>query len=881
MKKAICLILLVGFLSATEWADDQIILSIRPDTKVALESNLRETWIGMAKVPSGRVTGVQELDVLNERHDLKRISRLIVGKMRDDARAAGLDRYYLVEFFGNPDIPALCAEYEALFCVEEALPNYKMRVDIVPNDSLWGPDYWTETWHLPRIDAERAFDITTGDGETIVGPIDTGVDWTHPDLQDKLWVNDGEDLNGNGVFDYPDDINGVDDDGNALVDDIIGFDYVNYDWNPEPHEPGNDHGTHVYGLACGGTDNEIGIASIGWNIKGIAFKAGDGDYVYVNAAVNAIYYAASHNAVATNHSYGGSYHSAERTAMVYAHDNGVTICTSAGNDNNPNAGYPGMYPGVVAVAATNLVDVKATFSCFGDSVDVSAPGVNILSTVPDSGYAQLDGTSMASPIVCGLAGMIRALHPEYDAWQTDSTLYWGCDYIQHLNPGCYMGWGRINAWNSLALTLYPRLEAIGFEFDGDGRPEAGETVEMTGTFFNWPYWQDASDVTITLEVLDPGITVTDPTVEFSSVLNGETLAFTSSDPFEFDVDAGCTPRFVEFVLHYESTPQSAIASDTFVVLVGYPEIVLVDDAADSLITPWYTHTLDTLGLAYEYMNADDDAIRGLLDHDRSVVIWYTGDDTSDVLTPDEIDTLESFLDNGGNLLISSQFLAEDPDVGSFITDYLMADYRETTPYKVMRGYDGDTLGNEFYLKLYGSGGAGNTRSADMVGALAGADTVFYFTNMNGTGNIGPGAVRYDSGTYKSVYLAFPFEAIADATDRTWKHEVMHRILEWFGITTSLEEDDLRADRPVETRFSAFPTIWNDRMDLRLELVKGTPVEISLYNVAGMKVHSVFNGFKEAGIYNFSLDGLSLSRGVYFARLSTPSFQRSLKLVFNE
>jgi hypothetical protein len=593
--------------------------------------------------------------------------------------------------------------------------------------------------------------------------------------------------------------------------------------------------------------------------------------------VNSIYYAANHNAVATNHSYGGSYHSAERTAMIYAHDNGVTICTSAGNDNNPNAGYPGMYPGVVAVAATNLVDQKASFSCYGDSVDVAAPGVEILSTLPDSGYGHLDGTSMASPIVCGLAGMIRALNPGFDAWDTDSVLFWGCENIDHLNPGCPMGWGRINAFHSLGLTQYPYLEVIEFEFDGDGRPEPGETVEMTGNVRNWPHWQDASSVTITLDVLDPAITVTDPTAEFTSVLCGETLAINASDPFEFSVAAGCSPRFVEFVLSYESTPQSANESDTFVVLVGYPEIVLVDDSEDTLLMQWYTHTLDTLGLAYEYMNADEGAIRGLLDHDRTVAIWYTGDDSADVLTPDEVDSLEAFLDGGGHLLITSQFLAEDGDAGSFVTDYLKADFRESTAYKVARGYDGDILGDEFYLKLYGTGGAGNTRSADIIGALSGADTSFYYTNMNGSGNNGPGAVRYDSGTYKSVYLGFPFEAIADATDRTWKHEVMGRILEWFGIT-AVQENDLAAKNPAVNRFSVFPTIWNDRMDLRLELAKGSPVEISLFNVAGMKVHTVFNGFKEAGVYNFSLEGLSLARGVYFARVEAPSFARSLKFL---
>jgi hypothetical protein len=880
MKKLICLLLFVGLAAAAaEWADGQIILTIRPETKGSLESGLKETWIGMARVPAGRITGIQELDELNARYDLKRISRLIVGEMADDARAAGLDRFYLVEFYGKPDVLSLCAKYEALACVEEALPNYKMAVDLVPDDSLYGSDYWTETWHLWRIEAEPAWDITTGDGSVVVGPIDTGVEWCHPDIEPKLWVNDGEDLNGNGVFDNPDDLNGTDDDGNGLVDDIIGFDYVSYDWDPYPHEAGNHHGTHVYGLACGATNNEIGISSIGWDVKGIAFKCGDDEYVYMNAAVNAIYYAANNGAVATNHSYGGSYHTAERTAMIFAHDDrDVTVCTSAGNDDNPNAGYPGMYPGVVGVAATNLIDEKASFSCYGDSVDVASPGVQILSTLPDTSYGHLDGTSMSSPIVCGLAGMIRSLQPSYSSWDTDSTLFWGCENIDHLNPGCSMGWGRINAWRSLALTISPYLEVTEYEFDGDGRPEPDETVTVTGKLTNWKYWQDASDVTVKLHALDPMIQMTDSTVEFSCVLSGETLDIETADPFEFHVQAGCTPRFVDFVLDYESTPQSGNVSDTFVVLVGYPSIVLVDDADDSLLTPWYIGTLDTLGLPYEYMNADDDVIRGLLDHDRDIAIWFTGDDSSDALSNQEIDSLEAFLDGGGNLLISSQFLGEDPDAATFMSDYLKAEFVESTSYKVMRGYDGDTLGNEFYLKLYGTGGAANTRSADKVNALSGADTCFYYTNMNGTGDNGPGAVRYECATYKSVYLAFPFEAIADAADRTWKHEVMHRILEWFGVTSALEEDGPRVDRPLGNRFSVRPTVWTDGLDIRLELAQASPVTITLYNAAGGKVKDVFTGHKTAGIHHFSLDRLSLARGVYFARISTPSFARSVKLV---
>ncbi len=849
-----------------------LIIQLTPSSQEVAKASLQWGRVGDAYTLVGTRLGIPEIDALADRYGVKEVRRLIVGKITPKAKEFGLDRYYLLIFDHDVDAWTLKDEFARLSSVESAEVDELKPLDLEPNDPLFGPDYWTQQWHHFDIHSPEGWDITTGDPTIVVGPVDSGVDWDHPDIFPNLWVNPGEDLNGNGVFDYPADLNGVDDDGNGYIDDVIGFNFMSYNWNPNPTEPGNDHGTHVFGIAVAATNNGIGVAGVGWNVKGMAFKCGDGQFIYISAAVNAIYYAANQGAVATNHSYGSyNYNGSENSAMQYAHSMGVTICAAAGNDNSATPHYPSAYPNVIAVAASARNGIKADFSNYGTWVDVIAPGTNILSTVPGGNYMQFDGTSMASPIVTGLAGLIRSLHPSWNAFQVDSAIMWGAVNVDDVNPGYegMLGWGLVNVYQSLALGFYAYPWVSDYWFDGDGRPEPGETVQMTVKAYNHWHWQDATNLTLTLSTDDPDINITDPTITIGTLANGDTVV--PSDVFEFQVSG--VPRFVNFVITFSSTPQPAYEAETLRVLIGYPAFLLVDDAGTSDYLSYYEQTLEQLGLVYEVWRTQVDGVPDLLAHPRSIVFWFTGDETGNVLTSAEQNALIDYLNAGGYLILSSQNLGEDAQAQSFMTNYLKATVQSTgNYYRGARGYDGDPIGDSVLLKLYGSGSAGNSQSCDVIQAIAPADTSLYFTSPTGGGNFGPAMVKYDAGTYKTIFMSFPFEAItSEAAGRTTREELLARMMSWLGVGVE-EKEPTQTALPL-LRF--LTPITKDHLVFVYQTLQ--PIRIQMYDVSGRSVlpSIVLKPQAQREVVPVT----SLKPGLYFLRVEEPlALQQTFRVI---
>src|SRR5439155_11725125 len=205
-------------------------------------------------------------------------------------------------------------------------------------------------------------------------------------------------------------------DGNGYVDDWRGWDFVNNDNNPVDD---HNHGTHVSGTIGAIGNNGMGVVGINWNVKIMALKFLDASGSGTTAnAVKAVLYAKDKGALATNNSWGGDdFSQALLDAITQADAAGSLFVAAAGNsyasnDTTPN--YPSSYdvPNVIAVAATDSSDAKALFSNYGKkSVDLGAPGVNILSTIRGNTYAYFDGTSMATPHVTGSAALVKAAFP--------------------------------------------------------------------------------------------------------------------------------------------------------------------------------------------------------------------------------------------------------------------------------------------------------------------------------------------------------------------------------------------------------------------------------------------------------------------------------------
>ena len=345
-----------------------------------------------------------------------------------------------------------------------AEPNYRLHALATPNDpslgQLWGLVNTGQTVNAiggtadADIDADQAWNVSTGSDSVVVGVIDTGVDFTHRDLAGVQWTNPGESGSGR-------ETNGADDDGNGYVDDWRGWDFVNNDNNP--HDD-HGHGTHVSGTIAARGNDGAGIVGVNWQAKVAALKfldsAGSGSTA---GAVEAIEYATAAGIPITNNSWGGGEKSlALRDAIAAADAAGSLFVAAAGNDGNDNdafPSYPASYdvPNVLVVAASDQRDAKPDWSNYGrTSVDLAAPGANVYSTVPGGGYDWWDGTSMATPHVAGTAALAKAAFPGATALGLKALLLRTVDPVAAFASTTAAG-GRLDAGRALACSAAPQL----------------------------------------------------------------------------------------------------------------------------------------------------------------------------------------------------------------------------------------------------------------------------------------------------------------------------------------------------------------------------------------------------------------------------------------
>ncbi len=292
-------------------------------------------------------------------------------------------------------------------------PDFYMELDFTPNDE----HYTNYQWDLPLIGMESAWEYELGSNEVIVAVVDTGIDYSHPDLS-----------------------------ANYLA---LGYDWVNND-----NDPNDDHyhGTHCAGTIAALINNTIGVAGMA-NVSVFAEKSfnsiGSGS---TSDSRSAIMHAVDMGADIISCSWGGtSYSETLVEAIEYAIDHGVMVIAAAGNSNSNSLHYPAAYQGVIAVSATDQNDIKASFSNYGNWIDVSAPGVDIASTVPyeiKGGYYMLaSGTSMAAPHVSGLAALLMSAFPTYSANQIETLIYESALDLGDPGFDTYYGHGRIDTSN--------------------------------------------------------------------------------------------------------------------------------------------------------------------------------------------------------------------------------------------------------------------------------------------------------------------------------------------------------------------------------------------------------------------------------------------------
>ena len=324
-------------------------------------------------------------------------------------------------------------------------PDYVVRSQqTIPNDPqfslLWGLN--NNSTPSADISAPQIWDLTTGSQKVIIGGIDTGIDYNHPDLASNIWHNTAE------------TINGIDDDGNGYIDDVTGWNFS--DGNNTPMD-GQGHGTHTAGTMGAVGNNGIGVAGVNWHCQLIPLKfldnAGNG---VTSDAAEALHYVADLrrrgvNIKITNNSWGGGGYSATfRETLAENSSLGILFMAAAGNETNNNditPFYPASYndSNIISIAATGDQDQRAVFSNFGtNTVHIGAPGVIIYSTFPGARYGYMSGTSMATPHVSGVAALLWSLWPSARAEDIRDAILRGVDLIPSLAGKTITG-GRLNA----------------------------------------------------------------------------------------------------------------------------------------------------------------------------------------------------------------------------------------------------------------------------------------------------------------------------------------------------------------------------------------------------------------------------------------------------
>lgn len=321
---------------------------------------------------------------------------------------------YRIKFSDNISLDKAITSLNSTNVFDYIEPSYlhEIVVDTV-NDPFVIWQYYINT-----MQAIQAWDYLPEDIDILVGIVDTGIDFEHEDLKEKIWTNSGEigtDADGNDKKE-----NGIDDDRNGFVDDWRGWDFVSSDEIGEDNDasPGNPHGTHVGGTVAATANNEIGITGVLPQAKLLAVKIGpdDPESRVTKRSYEGVLYAALVGSDIINCSWGGTGNSkAEQEIITAAQEMGSIIVAAAGNSASIGKFYPSAYKNVISVSAINADFVPAWWTNYDYSVDIAAPGVNIFATMPGSKYDGMSGTSMASPIVAAIAGMVKSIYPDYDS----------------------------------------------------------------------------------------------------------------------------------------------------------------------------------------------------------------------------------------------------------------------------------------------------------------------------------------------------------------------------------------------------------------------------------------------------------------------------------
>ncbi len=825
------------------------------------------------------VTGIPSMDAVTDAFSVYKIKKSFrMESAPKDPNIPDLSCWYTVYFPEEINPEVVKRAYEKCPEVEIAETVPKMKLEYEPNDPRF-----RNQWHLEHCGLPRAWDVTHGSEEIIIGIIDGGIEMNidnmliiHEDLEDNLWINEGEDIAEPFGAITLDDLNDRDDDDNGYVDDFHGWDFGNDDnWPDDYWDYG--HGTHVAGDVSAVTDNETGVAGAGFNCKlMICAHYSLREPGYVSEWWRGVEYCVDNGAKVINFSFGSIHtpYQISEEAVEYALENDCIIFASAGNgrqyirEEDREHHYPSDYDGVICVAGCEQDDGKYSLSNYGDFIDLVAPAIDVLAPWDDNTYVFRPGTSVASPIAAGIGALALSVRPDLNA---DELLEWMQETAVDISeqnedyPGIRY---RVDAGNLLRSTVpdYQLTEHCFVEMEGDqdGNFDRGETIGISLSLANTEGHLDAEDVIIRLENEDEYIQIDNGEVNIGDLDAGEEIELTGEQYLTFIV-ADDSPR------HYTTFNLTVSADDEWTqtfrltIPIPHPHFLLVDDDAGDDFETYYHEDMMERPIVHHVWNIAEDGVPSVeLLTSYSFVIWETGNSETPLSEEDQ-SAISGFLDSGGCLLLSGQFIGDDIGDTPFHSDYLRARHTTNdTGDPMLDGVEGSELTGGISIILLGAGGAGNGRvSPSAMEPIEGAEPIFTYSN----GEVG--GIYYAS-DYHLVYLGFAMEAISGAANTTSRVEVLELILDHFYALLSVESDNSTILPTDYTLSTPYPNPFNAVTRIAYAVPSAGHVRLAVYDISGRMVGRLVDEDVSAGRHVCEFDGGDLAAGLYFVRLEAGS-----------
>lgn len=534
----------------------------RVDSKFIQKGVIHVKTKNLAGIDAGRsLIGTNYLNTALSRINVNQVKSFVPYEMAaNDAliRETGLDRIIEIRYNSDEDPYNLCAELMNNPDVEFASPVYiRYTNDFTPNDAFINQQY-----ALSAMNMYKAWDISKGSDTIKIAIVDSGEDINHQDLVGNVAKNTKE-IAGNGI----------DDDKNGKIDDVNGWDFCattnindfnsgNYGEDNNPVNTVNTHGTSVAGCAAAVTNNNFGVASTGFNCKFIPIKCGSSisEAKGIYRGYEGITYAANLGAHIINCSWGGSgYSPSEESVINYAYNKGACLIISSGNDaaNTDDVNfYPGSFQNVISIGSIDQSVEPSSFSNYGYTVGVFAPGSAIYTTDANNKYTTIDGTSFSSPYVAGIAGLIKSVHPDWSPKKIYHQLRSTSNTNLQISTESELYYGYVDAYKALAYNStdptkqIPGISALSTEFTDGISANLTDLSQRPYKMVIKNYLGDAKNLKITVTAIDRGLTISNNIFDISelktdsTVTINPTLQLTDANPWY--------SGFIKVLVYYEA-----------------------------------------------------------------------------------------------------------------------------------------------------------------------------------------------------------------------------------------------------------------------------------------------------------------------------------------